>query len=220
MMEAKNMDLNLCGISFDNATNTFDTDHYKTMLISTRSLFDYGKGILGLGLNTICIGGGIPASIDSDTFSHFSAVISKIIAEFFPEPSIRVMAEPGDFLVGPSMTLFCTIQARKTVLDGDGELREMIYYLNHSCADGDVVVTEAAELQEDNKVVPSVIMGAMQHRYDFLHPTTTLLPLQFVGDILYFENCGARQMVSNCSHGGFRPPIMKYYLKQSCKIIL
>lgn len=222
MMEAKVLDLNLCGISFDNDSSTFDTEDYKSMLITTRSLFDYGKGILGLDLDTICIGGGIPATIDPDTFSHFGAVISKIITEFFPEPSITVIAEPGEFLVGPSMTLFCTVQARKEILNADGDVQQMIYYLNHSFTGGAPNQWNTkwleSESQEDNKFCNSIILGQTSEKTDIVE--SKAVPIQFVGDVLYFENVGANLLNKNSNYGGFRQPIVKYYLKESCKIIL
>lgn len=218
MMEAKNLDLNICGISFDNDSGAFETEDYKTMLVTTRTLFDYGKGILGLNLDTICLGGGLPATIDAETFSHFSAVISKIVMEFFPDPAIRVIAEPGQFIVGPSMTLFCTVQARKEVLNGNGDIEQMIYYLNHGFT-GHFPSPKAieSETQGDNKVYPSVIMGSTGESHQKCEEE---LPFQFVGDVLYFENCGGDELISSSNSGGFRAPTVKYYLKQSCKIIL
>lgn len=223
MMEAKNLDLNILGISFDNDTNNFDPEDYISMLITTRTLFDYGRGILSMNLTTICIGGGIPANIDSDTFSHFAAVISKLIAEFFPEPSIRVLAEPGEFLVGPAMTLFCTVQARKEIIDSNGDVKQMVYYLNHlftrelqGTLRPKCIVSEP---QEDNRILPSVFMGAMSESNGMI--AHTLLPVQFVGDVFYFENYGVNlEMANKGNYGGFRPPIVQHYLKQSCKIIL
>lgn len=223
MMEAKILDLNMCGISFDNDSGNFDTEDYKSLLITTRSLFDYGKGILGLNLDTICIGGGIPATIDPDTFSHFAAVISKIITEFFPEPSIRVIAEPGEFLVGPSMTLFCTVQARKEILNADGDVQQMVYYLNHSFSDDSRKNWHTkwieSETQEDNRLCASVIYGATSEKSDMVGESKQI-PIQFVGDVLYFENVGAELVTKNGIYAGFRPPLVKYYLKESCKIIL
>lgn len=216
------MDLNLSGIYFDNDTGHFETQDYKSMLVTTRSLFDYGKGILGLNLETICLGGGLPASIDMDTFVHFAAVISKIIDEFFPEPSIKVIAEPGDFLIAPSMTLFCTVQARKEVLNGDGDVEQMIYYVNYSqLYQKNVGKLEGhaihSDTEEDSTVFKSMIMGATGDRDDIICESVNL-PLQYVGDVLYFTDIAK---VKNSSvYGGFRPPTVKYFLKQSCKIIL
>lgn len=222
MMEAKNMDLNMCGISFDNDSQLFKTEAYKTMLVTTRSLFDYGKGILGLALDTVSIGGGLPANMDSETFAHFSAVINKIIDEFFPEQSISVIAEPGEFLIGPSMTLFCVVQARKEILTRDGDLEQMIYYVNHS-SEGKAVTNNLhpkiieAETHDDNGAYKSVIRGSTNEADDIVCPATDL-PLQFVGDVLYFDNVGTS--LRNTKYGGFRAPSVKYFLKKSCKIIL
>lgn len=226
MMEAKNMDLNLIGISFDNNNNPqeFNPEEYKSMLITTRTLFDYGKGILGLKLDTIGIGGGLPATIDSDTFSHFSAVINKIMAELFADPSIKVMAEPAEFLVAPSMTLFATVQARKDVVFRDND-HKMFYYVNWSVRGGGGLkelkpkwIIEEGQ-QEDNALYPSVIIGASSSERDNIIARSAEIPIQFVGDVLYFENAGAFALSARCS-GGFRAPCVKYFLKDTCKIIL
>lgn len=216
------MDLNLIGISFDNnISREFNPENYKSMLITTRTLFDYGRGILGLQLNTVGIGGGLPATIDSDTFSHFSAVINKIMAELFADPSIKVMAEPAEFLVAPSMTLFATVQARKDVVVSNDH--KMFYYVNWSMSSLEELtpkwIIDEGIPQEDNTVYPSMILGASSRsEQNNVITRSAAIPIQFVGDVLYFENVGAFPWSANT--GGFRAPCVKYFLKDTCKIIL
>lgn len=207
-MESKALELNLGGICFNIDTKAFDPVLYKTMLITTKTLFDYGKGILGLNLDTLSIGGGIPSSIDEEQFGFFSAVVNKTICELFPETDIQILAEPGQFLVGPSMTLFCNVQSRRELDNG----QQMGYYINFL---GMLTSPKCIETDSEgeNICIPSVILGD-----DNSLTESIPLPMQYVGDVLYFENMGVNPQGLNCHR--FKNPTVKYFLKKSSKIIL
>jgi ornithine decarboxylase len=94
-----------------------------------RKVFDEGA-MLGFRFTLLDVGGGFPGSekrhgaADPDihgkvgdcvTFEKIAAVLGPAINEHFPDPNIRVIAEPGRYYVAPAFTLATTITSRRAV---------------------------------------------------------------------------------------------------------
>ncbi len=49
------------------------------------------------------------------TFEAIAAVLAPAIAQHFPDPAVRVIAEPGRYYVAPAFTLATAITSRRAV---------------------------------------------------------------------------------------------------------
>lgn len=121
--------LDVCGVSFHVGSGASDALVYRQALHDARAAFDYGAKC-GFEMHTVDIGGGFT----QDSFRSFAPTISAALDEFFPSPKVRVIAEPGRYFAEGSMTLACSVTARRRPSQEleDEESMSMLY-LNDGC---------------------------------------------------------------------------------------
>lgn len=128
---AKILDLNVVGISFHIGSSCEDYYAYCEAIKISRHLFRIAESI-GFDLNILDLGGGYPG----DNFSkidEFSRKINKALDENFPMMEffgLRILSEPGRYFVESAFTLVAGIHSRKLTKDFDGNVQEVMYYLN------------------------------------------------------------------------------------------
>ncbi|KJH51515.1 Pyridoxal-dependent decarboxylase, pyridoxal binding domain protein [Dictyocaulus viviparus] len=153
LIEAKQLHLNVIGISFHVGSGCNDPSTFREALSHARNLCDVGEG-LGFNMKLVDLGGGYPGSLYhvsfEENFIHdiepktkgfklqIAAVIRSAMDDFFPhELGVRFVAEPGRFFAAAPFTLVCNVihatevSAEKiTKNPEDTEHRGYMYYIN------------------------------------------------------------------------------------------
>jgi ornithine decarboxylase len=110
---AKSLDLNVMGVSFHVGSGCKDPAQFADAVWRAKRVFDMAKHV-GYDLELLDIGGGF----ERITFDETSQVIADALEVYFPEKSgVRVIAEPGRFLVSSAFTLATNIIARRRAIE-------------------------------------------------------------------------------------------------------
>lgn len=121
--------LNLIGISFHVGSGCSEPPVFRRAILAARSLFDLGES-LGFKMNLLDIGGGFPGnSHTTELLQEIATIVNLALDEFFPDPRVKVISEPGRFFVASAYTLACNIYAKKSVKVADTENRKTMYYI-------------------------------------------------------------------------------------------
>lgn len=234
---AKQLDLNVVGVSFHVGSGCFDASAFREAVMAARRVFDEGKR-LGFDFSLLDVGGGFPGNTNEGvSFEEIAKVLGKAVDEFFP-PSVRVIAEPGRFFVASAFTLAVHITARRTVHDtqqqqqpeGDSVSASSdpmyMYYVNDgvygsfNCIlfDHAICTPKALHFNEQFVYAKSVpeqrlfkcsVWGPTCDSMDCI-TKTGLLPLMDVGDWIYFDNMGAYTMCAASTFNGFKKSSVFY----------
>ncbi|RSH78330.1 uncharacterized protein EHS24_002049 [Apiotrichum porosum] len=132
---AKELGLNVVGVSFHVGSGCKEPEQFADAIWRARRVFDMGAAA-GYNFELLDIGGGF----ERETFAQMSDVIKQNLDLYFPlEEGVRVIAEPGRFLVSSAFTLATSIIARRRALDaaaapapteGEAEGADVMYYIN------------------------------------------------------------------------------------------
>ncbi|KAK9768712.1 Ornithine decarboxylase [Basidiobolus ranarum] len=109
---AKTLGIDVVGVSFHVGCRCFDPNSYRNALTQAREVFELGA-TYGYQFHTLDIGGGFPG--DKKTDGSIDIVASAIKEELkaqFPS-NVRVIAEPGRYLVAPAYTLATCVIGRQ-----------------------------------------------------------------------------------------------------------
>ena len=201
---AKELDLNVAGVSFHVGSGATDPEVYLKAVRDARTVIDQGLE-LGCDMGTLDVGGGF----SSDTFECMAAVLSEALDEYIP-PTVRVIGEPGRYYVASAFTLACNVIARRTIEDAArAKLSYMVYlndgmYGNFSCImfdhqnpiprvlrSGDRFLHQPRKAPaEVSAVTEYSIWGPSCDGIDCIAPSCTLPEVLQVGDWLYFNDMG------------------------------
>lgn len=218
---AKEMNLNVVGTSFHVGTGCNDIESYRSALHECKKLMDYGVE-LGYEMTIVDIGGGFHGTRENN-FRDIARVINGALDDFFPDPNLHVMAEPGQFFTTSAFTLFATVQASRFV-DSLGcqeyIINEGVYNTFRSVPEIlKFLKIEAVKRKDgrnrDNVEVKSIILGQCPDERDFI-TGDAMLPVLEPGDIISFRNMGSYSISMKSGYGKFIDhPVMKYFIK-SC----
>jgi ornithine decarboxylase len=118
---AKELDLNVVGVSFHVGSGCFDASAFADAVSSARLVFDMAAQI-GFKFNLLDLGGGFPgsgvgvgSSASGITFEEIASVLRDALAKDFPTDDVRIIAEPGRYFVSSAYTLACNITSRRVV---------------------------------------------------------------------------------------------------------
>ncbi|GMR57978.1 hypothetical protein PMAYCL1PPCAC_28173, partial [Pristionchus mayeri] len=104
LKRAADLGIPVIGVSFHVGSGCNDPSVYHLALSYTRNLFDIGLA-LGHKMEIVDMGGGFPGGEHHPSFETIATVIRTAVAEFFPEPDVRLIAEPGRFFAARPFTL-------------------------------------------------------------------------------------------------------------------
>ncbi|KAJ3338241.1 hypothetical protein HDU93_009830 [Gonapodya sp. JEL0774] len=231
---AKELDLNVVGVSFHVGSGCFDATAFRDAVITARKVFDEGEA-QGFNMRLLDIGGGFPgADSDGITFEDVATSLAPTIDKLFP-PSVKVIAEPGRYFVSAAFTLAVNVVARRVIpLNGDeGQSEEVLeqvskgdyqnasfmYYINDGMYGSfnnimfDHAVASPKVLKKDGEYLYE--SSAVEHKFpcSLWGPTcdsidciakTAELPVLDVGDWLYFSSMGAYTLCAASNFNGFR----------------
>jgi ornithine decarboxylase len=228
---AKNLGLNVIGLSFHVGSGCRNKNQYKTAIQDCHKVYQIAKD-LGIKLEMIDIGGGFPgynSKEDQITFEEISEVLSQTIKEYFydserEEYLVEFIAEPGRYMVASSHILVLSIINKKIRTNKETNEKEIIYYVNDSIYstlnniihDHFVITNENMfPFNERNeKKFKSTIFGPTCDSLDKI-TDNIMLPDLLCGEYLYIENLGAYTTAVNYEDelfNGFNKPSIHYIL--------
>ncbi|XP_033761468.1 ornithine decarboxylase-like [Pecten maximus] len=113
---AKIMDLNVIGVSFYVGANCSSRDAFSLSIQQARKIFDIGLQV-GFALNILDIGGGFRGRyIEVPSIAESADIINKCLDDCFPEEEgVKIIAEPGRYLVESAISTAARIIGRKIV---------------------------------------------------------------------------------------------------------
>lgn len=122
------MGLNLIGISFHGGTDLKEPEVFKKAIHVMKELFDYAASI-DMKLNFIDVGGGFSGT-DMKLVKECAGYLNEAIDKYFPDPSFKIISEPGMFFMMTSMKILCQAHSRKVQRDETGNITVINYHLN------------------------------------------------------------------------------------------
>ena len=204
LIKAHKLGLRPVGVSFHVGSQCTHLENYIEALELAAILVRDAK-LKQLPAEIVDIGGGFPIRHfdgDEDYFEQTSAVIRREIDRLF-DPNVRLIAEPGRFLVGPAGTLLMRVIG-KAIRDN-----KHWYYL-----DDGVYGALSGMIFDHAKYEFKVLRGGRTQLSTLAGPTCDSLdiisrgedlPEMDLGDVVYVENVGAYSSASATTFNGVPP---------------
>lgn len=214
---ARSMNLDVVGISFHVGSGCGDYPIYYKAIGKAKDLFNYAETV-GYTFKLLDIGGGFPGDKNKN-IDEVAAIINQAVEFYFPDKSVKVIAEPGRYYVASAYTLVCNIHSKKQILNDSGNIERMMYYLN----DG-VYGSFNSILYDHQKVFPMLLKDVdvgKKYNTTIWGPTCDALdqicediklPNLDIGDWMIFENMGAYTIPVASPFNGFPLPKIQIYL--------
>ncbi|KAB7496443.1 Ornithine decarboxylase, partial [Armadillidium nasatum] len=211
--KAKELGLNIVGVSFHVGSGCRDPQIYYEAIRKAREVFDKAIGI-GYSPYLLDIGGGFPGNVGS-SLDQSAEFINKGLRQYFSDENVQVIAEPGRYVVASAFTLFTKIIGKREV-KVEGKEKRFMYYLN----DG-VYGSFNGILFDHQEPKPTLMKADVENRINKLHgsqiwgPTcdsvdkiseNELLPEMNIGQFLMWEDMGAYTLVALTGFNGFQGP--------------
>jgi ornithine decarboxylase len=204
MIKAHQLGLRPYGVSFHVGSQCLRAENYIDSL-EMAAIIVRDSMLKQLPLEMVDIGGGFPIphfAGEEDPFEETSAIIAGEIDRLF-EPNLRIIAEPGRFLAGPSATLIMRVIG-KAIRDN-----KHWYYLDdgvYGSLSGIIFDHAEYEYQVFNRgqTQLTTLAGPTCDGLDVITRSTQMPELD-VGDIVYVENIGAYSTASTTWFNGLEP---------------
>nr|CAD7573946.1 unnamed protein product [Timema californicum] len=207
---ARFLGLEVVGISFHVGSGCDDPPVFRRGIAAARKLFDYAT-TLGYNFDLLDLGGGYPGNTGT-SIDKIADVINLALDEFFPDPSVKVIAEPGRFFVASAFALATNIHSKREVRNSDekdGSITHVMYYINDgvygafNCCLYDHYYPLAIPLKNNGgKLTPSSVWGPTCDSMDQVVENINL-PTMNIGDWFMFKDMGAYTMVAATTFNGF-----------------
>jgi ornithine decarboxylase len=218
LIRARDLGLNPCGVSFHVGSQQLDPVRWEDGISETAKIFAELRGH-GIALTMINLGGGFPVRYNPNVpdIREYAKVINGALDDMVDEPAVRIIAEPGRFIVGDAGVLRSRVIliSRKSYTED----RRWVYldvgrFNGLAETEGEAIsypiVTGPGELCA---VGPVTLAGPTCDGIDIIYERTPrYLPLALeVGDYLDFLSAGAyTASYSSVGFNGF-PPLPTYF---------
>lgn len=210
---AKSLGLDVVGISFHVGSGCSDFPIYYKAIKICSELFEFAE-TLGYKMSLLDIGGGFPGD-NNKNINDVSVIVNQALDEFFPDKSVRVIAEPGRYYVASAFTLVTNVHSRKNLYSpANGNIEHVMYYINDgvyasfNCLLYDHQIVKPVLLNPpatETKVYNSTIWGPTCDALDQLIEKIELPEID-IGDYIVFENMGAYTIPVASPFNGFPLP--------------
>lgn len=207
---ARELGLAVVGVSFHVGSGGRDPTAFGRAICDARTVFDQAEG-MGFEMGTLDIGGGFSAG---PLFARTAGQINRALDAFFPpESGVRVIAEPGRFLVNSAFTAAAAVMARKAaepLAEDSNNLNATMLYINDGVYGnyftsicevppeprvfrraGRTIVDDRDRIEKAERQEYS-IWGNTCDSFDCVNPTCTLPGEVEVGDWLYYRDMGGK----------------------------
>ena len=218
---AKDLGLNVVGVSFHVGSGCRDANTYTEALDDTFKVFETARELGMQELSVVDIGGGFPGDTggyggdNMPTFCELAAVIRAGIEGFKSKvgsraSEVRFIAEPGRYFASAATSVATKVYARK---GGDSDLQALyvddgvygtfnnVLYDHASPVPSKVV---SASNAVDAKEIPTTVFGPTCDGLDQMcDQRTTHLPRCEINDWLLWENMGAYTHTASFVFNGY-----------------
>lgn len=223
---AKQLEMNLVGVSFHVGSSCLDAAAYANAIIQAREVFKIAEKY-GYKFHILDIGGGFPGTEEEQNSEECPITFEKIANEvnsqleksFSDVENLRVLAEPGRFFATGCGILVTNIIGKKKIVAGesDEEKQKIFHYFINSNLYGmfnNIVFDHAKpEFHLLNKIKGekyiSTIFGQTCDSLDKICENVNL-PELACGDWLYVPNHGAYTSAAASTFNGFSLAETKY----------
>jgi len=213
---AKSLSLNVVGVSFHVGSGCRDNTAFPRAISAAKSVFHMAQELGMDDMYLLDIGGGFPGHDDGNmTFTELSLGINSALAEHFPVGcGVRIIAEPGRYMVASAFTLATNVIAKRQVSGVDESQQSFMYYINDGIYGSfNCLLYDNAKVYPhlfDNKYVNEKhyecsIWGPTCDSLDKVVDSCRLRELE-VGDWLMFSNMGAYTLSAATNFNGFVKP--------------
>lgn len=221
---AKSLNLNVIGVSFHVGSGCREPEVFRRAISASRDIFDYAETI-GYDFSLVDIGGGYPG-VRGSSIDQIADIVNDAVENFFPDPSIRIIAEPGRFYVSSAYTLACSIHSIRKIIQEDKQgnisRNHRMYYINDgvygsfNCILYDHQIVKPLPLYEypGTKKYSSSIWGPTCDGLDQV-VEDIILPEMEVGDWLVFEDMGAYTLPVASPFNGFPVPQVHFVVTEN-----
>mmetsp|Transcript_26189 Transcript_26189/g.26432 ORF Transcript_26189/g.26432 Transcript_26189/m.26432 type:complete len:503 (+) Transcript_26189:64-1572(+) len=223
---AKELGLNVAGVSFHVGSGCGDANAYTTALEHSRIVFETALSLGMPPMSIVDIGGGFPGDTggyggpNMPTFSDLAAAVREGIRIFGerlnrPLEEVRFIAEPGRYFVSASTVLATKVYSRR----GGSENYQALYVddgvygsFNNIVYDHYVPVPKRLDLKTDQSsdddrntdVIPTAVFGPTCDGLDQMcQLNNTTLTRCALGDWLIWENMGAYTHTASYVFNGY-----------------
>ncbi|XP_072941942.1 ornithine decarboxylase 2-like [Epargyreus clarus] len=194
--EAAALDLRVVGIAFHVGSACSSVDSHTQGLRKARALFDH-EARAGRKMHIVDIGGGF-LSDKMNRIDQVSKFINMALEEYFPDPEVQVIAEPGRYICDSSTVLYCNINNVRRVKK-ENEIVNMLYLndglfgtLRYNEAWHTVEKFKMSGCKEDEKLETAILWGPSCDSTDrVMENCQVLLPRCTAFDWLVFGYQGA-----------------------------
>ena len=205
LIKAHRLGLRPAGVSFHVGSQCTRVENYIDALEMAAIIVQDAR-LKQIPIEIVDIGGGFPIRHfdgEKDPFEETASVISREIDRLF-DPNLRIIAEPGRFLVGPAATL-----AMRVVGKAIRENKHW-YYLDDGVYGGLSGIffdhaTYAFKTMRGGNTQLSTLAGPTCDSIDIIARGEELPELD-IGDLIYIENIGAYSLACATHFNGLEPP--------------
>jgi len=220
---AKQLDIDVCGVSFHVGSGCRDAQVYRSALEVCSKVFEISSVEVQKPMNTVDIGGGFPGVDAGDiTFEAICEVLNAAMDEFFPTTTttteVNFIAEPGRYFVSSSHTLVVSIINKKEYTDKEtGELTNIYYISDGIYGSFSGILFDYAQLEllpfneRNEKTFKSIVFGPTCDSLDIISKECQL-PSLAIGESILIRNIGAYSTASATEFNGFTKPFCYYVM--------
>ena len=204
---AAELGADVCGVTFHVGSQCRNAENWRVAIDNAKRIFSTMRS-KGLTPSMLNIGGGFPVRLTKPipSVEVIGEVVNECIADLGSD--IRVMAEPGRYLVSDSAYFVC--QVIGTTRRGD----ERWVYLDSGMFGGLMESTQGLRLQiecdREGNPVPWHVAGPTCDSVDVLMRDEMLPDSLEDGDFLYFRNAGAYTTAYASRFNGFPLPEVRF----------
>ncbi|XP_015068635.1 ornithine decarboxylase-like [Solanum pennellii] len=193
--------LKVVGVSFHVGSIAQDPTIYRQAIANARAVFDIAHYLGIPKMQILDIGGGFRST---PLFEEIASVVNEAVQDFFPDPNLKIIAEPGRFFPETAFTLVTHVIGKRVrgekieywIDEGVyGSFRPTLY---NSCFVGikPISMKESCEIRE------STIYGPSCDCLDKVAEDIKLPELQ-LDDLIVFYNMGAYSKCVGTKFNGF-----------------
>lgn len=215
---AKDLDLEVVGVSFHVGSGGSDPSAFMRAVRDARTVFDQAIR-MGFLMHTLDIGGGFSSG---PLFAETAELVNQALDAHFPS-GVRIIAEPGRYMVNSAFTAAATVVARRSsepFQEGSNNLKTTMLYINdgiygnyfnsisevpnepHVFRRAGLTIIDEPGLESAQRREYS-IWGNTCDSFDCVNPACSLPGEVEVGDWLYYRGMGAYTRCCTTTFNGY-----------------
>ncbi|EOD49364.1 putative ornithine decarboxylase protein [Neofusicoccum parvum UCRNP2] len=202
---ARDLGLNVVGVSFHVGSGGRDPSAFQRAIRDARTVFDQATG-MGFQMHTLDIGGGFSAG---PLFAQTAGQVNQALDAYFPlDSGVRIIAEPGRFMVNSAFTAAAVVISRRSAepLEEDSNnLKSTMLYINDGVYGN--YFTSICEVPPEPRVFRragrTIVDDPDLLDFDCVNPSCSLPGELEVGDWLYYRDMGAYTRCSTTTFNGY-----------------